>query len=258
LSAPVTLVTGGSRGIGAATAILLAKRGSDIAINFRSKEARARDVASSVAELDRRCLIVQADLTVPDQIAALTERVRSEFGRVDHLILNAAGGLERDRDESYAFALNVTANDRLVDTLLPIMPAGGSVVFVTSHPSHFFGRLPIMAGYERVASTKKAAEDMLRGRIGELSAAGIRLAVVSGDLIEGTINAKLMQREYPGLLADRAREVGSLPTVDEFSEAIVGAALDGNLETGATVLVGSTSWETYRALTDRERSDSTT
>jgi 3-oxoacyl-[acyl-carrier protein] reductase len=254
MSAKLSLITGGSRGIGAVTATLLAARGCDIVVVYRAKEARALEVAAQIEKLGRRCLTIQADLSDDSSIVTMAETVRSQFGRVDHLLLNAAGGLERDRDDAYAYALNVTANSRILDELLPAMPWGASVVYVTSHPSHFYGRRPVMSGYERVASTKKAAEDMLRARIPDLSAVGIRLAVVSGDLIEGTINARLMQREYPGLLGRREQEVGHLPTIEEFGAAIANAALDDDLATGATILIGSTSWETYSALYAQEQS----
>ena len=252
MSSPVSVVTGGSRGIGAATAVELARRGSDVAINYRSKASRAEEVAAEIRALGRRCLTVQADLTDDAQIEALAQAVRSEFGTVNRLILNAAGGLERDKDDSYAYALNVTANERLLDELLPAMPPGSSVVFVTSHPSHFYGRLPVMAGYERVASTKKAAEEALRARIPELAARGARLAVVSGDLIEGTINAKLMERAYPGMMQAREQESGALPTVAEFSAAIADAAMNDSLPSGETILIGSTEWGTYQAIYSRE------
>ena len=254
MSDPVAVITGGSRGIGAIIARLMAERGSDVVINYRAKSARAHDVATQIEQIGRRSLAIQADLSIPTEIAAMAEQIRSTFGRVDYLILNAAGGLERDRDEAYAFALNVTANSLLVDELSPIMRPGSSIVYVTSHPSHFYGRMPIMSGYHRVASTKHAAEEMLRSRISELEAVGIRLLVVSGDIIEGTINARLMQREYPNLLDKRAQEVGPLPTVEEFGLAIADAAMDGALASGSTILIGSTSWDTYSELYAQEMS----
>jgi NAD(P)-dependent dehydrogenase (short-subunit alcohol dehydrogenase family) len=67
LSGKVALVTGSSRGIGAATAILLAKTGIDIAVNYRNKGPRAERVAEQIRALGRRALPVQADLTGADQ-----------------------------------------------------------------------------------------------------------------------------------------------------------------------------------------------
>ena len=256
-SAKAALITGGSRGIGAETALEFARRGVDICINYRSKAARADEVAAQVAALGRKCIALQADLTEESDLQRLASEFLQAYGKIDYLVMNAAGGLEKGKgdDDSYARALNVTANHRLLDLLLPGMPLGreSSVVFVTSHPSHFYGQLPGLAGYDRVASTKKEAEDTLRKRIPEMDSLGVRLAIISGDLIEGTINAKLLQREYPGLMAARVAEVGPLPNVAQFSAAIVDTAMNSELAQGATVLIGSTEWQTYSRIHEAEK-----
>jgi len=170
--------------------------------------------------------------------------VREHFGHLDLLVLNASDGLEGNRDEDYAMRINLTAQTRAVDLALPLMPDGGRVVFFTSHLAHFLGEEPVYPAYEPVAASKKSGEDALRSLIPELRARGISLVVVSGDVIEGTITPKLMERQSPGLLAARRRKAGRLPTVDDFARAVVDAAEDASLMSGATVFVGSTEWET--------------
>ncbi len=88
----VALVTGASRGIGAATAALLAKRGYDVVINFHSKRARAEDVASLVRAAGRDAMVVQADLTNKTDVDSMMESIRLEFQKIDVLVLNASGG----------------------------------------------------------------------------------------------------------------------------------------------------------------------
>jgi hypothetical protein len=95
-----------------------------------------------------------------------------------------------------------------------------------------------LRSYEPVAASKHAGERALQDRIPELAARGVSLVVVSGDLIEDTITAKLLEREHPGLIEGRRATLGSLLTVEAFAEAVVSAALDPQLESGATVLVG--------------------
>jgi NAD(P)-dependent dehydrogenase (short-subunit alcohol dehydrogenase family) len=76
--------------------------------------------------------------------------------------------------------------------------------------------------------------------IPEFSRTGIRFVVVSGDLIEGTITPKLLQRQSPGLIEERRRQAGSLPTVEDFASAIVEAASSESYPDGHTIYVGST------------------
>ena len=64
--------------------------------------------------------------------------------------------------------------------------------------------------------------------------------VVSGDLIEGTITPKLLNRMRPGVIEDRRSQVGWLPTTEDFARAIAEAAVDSSLRNGDTVYVGST------------------
>lgn len=240
LTGKVALVTGASRGIGAEVAKKLAEQGADVALNYRSKAARAEDVAKEIQASGQKVLLVKADITSEDETRQMFADIKAHFGHLDVLILNASGGLEKDKAADYAMQLNLTAQVRLLGGAIPLMPKGSRVIFITSHLAHFYGQKPVYDYYESVAASKKAGEDALRSRIPELSAKGITLVVVSGDLIEGTITPKLMNRNAPGLIEARRSEAGSLPTIEEFAEAIVNAVIDTNLKTGTTIFVGST------------------
>ena len=239
LKGKVALVTGASRGIGASVALMLASRGADIAINYHSKGSRAEDVATEVRAIGRRALLVQADLTNPDDVSAMIELIRVEYGRLDVLILNASGGLEKDKPADYAMQLNSTAQVRLVEMALPLMPRGGRIIFVTSHMAHFYGEKPVYGPYEPVAASKYAGERALRARVAEFEMRGIAFVVVSGDMIEGTITPKLLERMNRGVIESRRRLAGSLPTVEEFARAIADAAFTAE-KNSATIFVGST------------------
>ncbi len=162
--------------------------------------------------------------------------------------MNPEGGLEKDKAIDYAMQLNHVAQVRAVDRSLPLMPRGGRIIFVTSHLAHFYGQKPVSPiVYEPVAQSKKAGEEAVRSRIAELATRGIKLLVVSGDLIEGTITPKLMQRHNPGMIESRRKQAGSLPSVEDFAHAIVDCAANTQLESGATIFVGSTEWEIAQA-----------
>jgi 3-oxoacyl-[acyl-carrier protein] reductase len=237
----VAMVTGGSRGIGAAVVERLAADGADVVITFRNKLARAERVGALVRELGRRALVAEADMTVPHQMDDLMRLVELDFGRLDLLILNASGGLEKDRPADYAMQLNLTAQARAVDLALPLMPPSGRIVFVTSHMAHFYRDEPLLyREYEPIAASKHAGEQELQARLPMLAERDVSLVVVSGDVIEGTITPKLIERLRPGGLDRYRQEVGGLPTVEEFARAIARAAGDPNLSSGATVYVGNT------------------
>jgi hypothetical protein len=132
------LVTGASRGIGAAVARMLSERGADVVINFRSKEFRAAQVAAQVESLGRRALLAPADLTDAGSVAAMARAVQ----------------------------------------------------------------------------------------------------IVSGDMIEGTITPKLLERASRGLIESRRGQAGVLPTVEEFAAAIVDAAAAAHSPHGHVFFVG--------------------
>jgi len=238
LAGKAALVTGGSRGVGAVTARLLAEAGADVAINYRDKLKRAEAVVAQVESTGSAAVAVRADITDEAAVDAMVGAIAKCFGKLDLIILNASGGLEKDVAEDYAMTINRDAQILVVRKALPLMPAGGRVVFVTSHLAHFHGEQPVLPEYEPVAAGKKAGEVALRAMIPELAAIGVGFVVVSGDLIDGTITPKLLNRMRPGVIDERRHQVGTLPTTEEFAQAIVTAAMSADITDGETVYVG--------------------
>ena len=237
----VALVTGGSRGIGAATAIALASRGYDVAITYRNKSARAQEVAAAATALGVRAFATACDITGPDDVAALIQQLQQWAGRLDILVLNASGGLERDllaTDPDYPMHINRDAQIDMLERALPLMSRGSTVVFVTSHWAHLYGQVQQLPAYETIGESKYAGEQALRARQKSLAASGIRLLVVTGDLIEGTITPKLLERAAPGLTRQRRDSIGDLPTAQEMGEVIAATATDPALPSGHTVVIG--------------------
>ena len=236
------LVTGGSRGIGAATTLALAAHGCDVAFTYRNKQARADRVAAGITALGVRALHAQCDITHPDEMAALYVRIAEWSGALDALILNASGGMERDLvavDPGYPMRINRDAQIAALDGAAPLMANGGVVVFVTSHWAHLYGQIEQIPAYEPVAESKHAGEVAFRARMDELDSRGIRLIVVTGDLIEGTITPKLLERTSPGLEQDRRSALGPLPTAKEMGQVIADAAVDPSLPTGQVIVIGA-------------------
>lgn len=234
------LVTGSSRGVGADTVRYFAEAGADVVINFRNKAPRAEKLAGELRELGVRALVQGADLTDASSVDQLMVAVREEFGGLDILVLNASGGMESGMAEDYALQLNRDAQLRVLDAALPLLGEGSRVVFVTSHQAHFINTTPTMPEYEPVARSKRAGEDALRERIPALAERGIEFVVVSGDMIEGTVTATLLNRLNPGAIEERREQAGKLYNVAEFAAEVALAAVEP-VPADHTRLVGDTS-----------------
>ena len=237
----VALITGGSRGIGAATALALAERDYDIALTYRNKAARANEVVAQITAHGQHALSTWCDITQLDDVQRLFATLKEWHNSLDILVLNASGGLERDLlalDPAYPMHINRDAQLTLVEYALPLMTYGGTIVFITSHWAHLYGQITQIPAYEPVAESKYAGERAIRAQQETLAKRGIRLLVVTGDLIEGTITPKLLERGATGLTEHRRATAGPLPTATEMGEVIAQAATDLSLPSGHTVVVG--------------------
>jgi len=181
--APLILITGGGRGVGAATARLAAARGYDVAISFVSNESAALAVAADVEAVGRRALAVRADSADPEQVAQLFSAIDREFGRIDVLVNNAAVIAQQSRLEGLEF-------ERMrrifaVNSIGPILCAqqavkrmsyryngrGGAVINISSASA----RLGSPNEYVDYAASKGAVETFTTGFAKEVARDGIRV-----------------------------------------------------------------------------------
>lgn len=232
----IILITGASRGIGAETAAQLAGPGRHIIVNYREKARRANEVVEAIRARGDEASAAQADLTDERSVVAMAADIQRRFGRLDALVLNASGGMERGADPGYAMRINRDAQLSLARLALPLMRPGARIVFVTSHQAHFHGRIPVPVDYIPVAVSKRAGEDALCAMRPTLGAQGVALVVVSGDMIDGTVTVRLLERSDPDAVAAR-RAAGPLPTISEFAAAIVHASRHPDLD-GQMIFVG--------------------
>ncbi|MFY3678585.1 SDR family oxidoreductase [Achromobacter xylosoxidans] len=184
--APVILITGGSRGVGAATARLAAAQGYNVAISYVANEAAAQAVVADVQALGRRALAVRADSADPDQIAGLFNAIDREFGRLDVLVNNAAIIARQSRLEDLAFE----RMQRIfaVNSLGPMLCAqqaarrmsqrhngrGGAIINISSAAA----RLGSPNEYVDYAASKGALESFTIGFSKEVAREGIRVNCV--------------------------------------------------------------------------------
>jgi len=235
------LITGSSRGIGAQLAKYVAAAGAKVAINYRSKAPRAEKIATEIIESGGEAITVGADVTDPVAVQTMMATIKESFGGLDILVLNASGGMEADMGDNYAMTLNRDAQVGLAMAAKTLMVDGGRIVFVTSHQAHFIYDVDTLPEYTPVALSKRAGEDALRAMVDDFVSAGIDFVVVSGDMIEGTVTATLLNRMRPGALEERKEAAGKLYNVEEFAAEIARAIVDP-IPPNNTRLVGDTSW----------------
>lgn len=181
--APLILITGGSRGIGAATARLAAAQGYDVALSFVSNESAARAVAADVEALGRQALALRADSADPGQVAQMFAAIDQRFGRIDVLVNNAGMLAPQSRLEDLGFE----RMQRIfaVNAIGPILCAqqavtrmsfrhngrGGSVINISSASA----RLGSPNEYVDYAASKGALETFTTGFAKEVAREGIRV-----------------------------------------------------------------------------------
>ncbi|WP_223523773.1 SDR family oxidoreductase [Pseudomonas sp. BF-RE-24] len=183
---PVILITGGGRGIGAATAMLAAEQGYDVVLTYIADQASALAVAEQVEARGARALAVRADNADPAQIAELFATVDLRFGRIDVLVNNASILAQQSRLEDLGFErmLRIFA----VNTLGPMLCAqqatrrmayryggrGGTVINISSASA----RLGSPNEYVDYAASKGAVETFTTGYAKEVAREGIRVNCV--------------------------------------------------------------------------------
>lgn len=220
------LITGGSRGIGAATALCCARAGWDVAINFAQDSAAAEALAARVHALGRRALALQADVADEAQVLAMFERLDAAGGHLAGLVNNAGIVAPAARLQ----AMDLARWRRLFDvnvmgTLLCSQQAarrmstrhggaGGAIVNLSSRAAEY-GSGGIYVDY---AATKGAIDTLTRGLARELISEGIRVNGVRPGVIETDIHAA------SGL--DASAVAASIPIqrlgrAEEVAEAIV-------------------------------------
>ena len=181
--APVILITGGSRGVCAATARLAAAQGYDVAISYVSNEAAAQAVAADVRAEGRRALAVCADSADPNQVVRLFAAIDGEFGRLDVLVNNAAIIARQSRVEDLTFERmqRIFAVNAIGPMLCAQQAArrmsrlhngrGGAIINVSSGAA----RLGSPNEYVDYAASKGALESFTIGFSKEVAREGIRV-----------------------------------------------------------------------------------
>ena len=215
------LVTGGTRGIGAAIARRLAACGAHVTLNYLHNEQAARKTAAEIERAGGSATIAQANMIDPDAIASLTARVSADG--IDMLIHNAALGsfkpLHKVKPNQWDLTMNVNARALLLlaqGTLASLASRGGRIVSISS-----LGSVRVLPSYGAIGVSKAALESTTRYLASELAPRGIRVNAVVGGLLD--TEASRLHPDFDGLAREAMARtpIGRLMTTTDIASAVL-------------------------------------
>jgi 3-oxoacyl-[acyl-carrier protein] reductase len=232
LSNRVALVTGGSRGIGAAIALALADAGCAVAVNYRERAEDAEAVVAKIKAMGGRAIAVAADVSQSAAVTAMVERAANALGPIDILVNNAGVAIVRGVDDlteaefDRTIAVNLKSAFLCTQAVLPAMRARkwGRVVNITSGAARGAGAIGV-----HYNASKAGMEGLTRGYAARLVKEGITVNSVAPSLIE----TDMMRGR-----TDLARNIplGRMGQPDEVAHAVV-MVLGNDYMTGQTIVL---------------------
>ena len=225
---PLVLITGGSRGIGAATALLAATRGYAVAVNYTANSLAADEVVRQIRQSGGQAMAVRADVADEAQVVEMFEKIDAKFGRLSALVNNAGVVDQTTRVEAITLArlrrmveINVFGYFLCAREAVRRMStrhggAGGAIVNVSSVAA----RLGAPGQYVDYAAAKGAIDTFTVGLAKEVAAEGIRANAVRPGIIDTDIHAS---GGLPGRARDMAPQVPMqrAGSAEEVAESIV-------------------------------------
>jgi 3-oxoacyl-[acyl-carrier protein] reductase len=224
------LVTGGSRGIGAAISKALAEAGAAVAINYRERDDAAKQLADILRKTGVHAITVQADVSQTDAVAKMVQIVKSEFGAIDILINNAGIAITRGIDDlseadfDRTISVNLKSVFLCTQAILPMMRAKkwGRIVNISSGAARGAGSIG-----PHYNASKAGIEGMTRGYAARLVKEGITVNAVAPSLIETD-----MMKGQDNLVS--RIPLGRFGKSDEVAKAVM-MLVDNPYMTGQTV-----------------------
>lgn len=243
----VAIVTGGTRGIGAEISRVLVKGGAFVIAPHRDagKNDRVKRFVSELESDPGSIFPFVADIADKTQRDSFFKKVLQMQLKIDYLIHNAAGGLEKWSDSNYPYKINAESKVALSTVFFPILSNKGRIIDIPSLWSKYYGNPQVeqMPLYEPIAESKWRGEQELRSIIPQLNLKhrkDAKLLFVCGHIIEDTITAKMLKRVYPDREENNRKIAfdGKFPQSQDMAFAVSMALSDPNLLNGDTLYVG--------------------
>ena len=222
LEGKVAVVTGGSRDIGRAVSVKLAKEGAKVCVNYCNNEAKALETLDMIKEVGGEAILFKADVTKSDEVAAMFAAAAKAFGgRIDILVNNAGGILGRktieEQDEKWFYDLidlNFKSCWLCTRDVLAYMKDGGSIVNISSQAARDGGG----AGSSIYACSKAAVLCHTRAMAKELGPRGVRVNAVCPGMINTYFHDTFTKPEGRAALHRSAplRREGEAPEVADL------------------------------------------
>jgi len=218
----IALVTGGSRGIGKAIALELARQGADVAFNYLRNHQAARKTEEELLALGVQVCRVRANLEGGESIRELFAQVKERFGRLDILVNNAASGVQRSalelEEKHWDWTLDVNARGPWLcaKEAAPLMVNGGAIINITS-----LGSQRVLPYYTAVGVSKAALEALTRYLAVELAPKGIVVNAVAGGIVETEALEHFPNREEMVAAAKQHTPVGRMVTPEDIAKVVV-------------------------------------
>ncbi|MBT5855863.1 SDR family oxidoreductase [bacterium] len=221
LQGKVALITGASRGFGAAIAHRLAKEGCTIILNYRRSRAEAESIMESIHAAGGKALAIKADVGDEDKIDAMFEFIEDEFGRCDILVPNASFGVPGQTITASSKHWDATFNSTAKSVMLlsqravPLMKDWGRIVTVTS-----YGGQRVLEQYGIVGPAKAAVESLTRSLAVELAPHNILVnGIMPGVCDTKSFNA-IPNAETVLVTAKEKTPVGRLVTPEDAADVV--------------------------------------
>jgi NAD(P)-dependent dehydrogenase (short-subunit alcohol dehydrogenase family) len=224
LNGKVALVTGGSRGLGAATAEALADQGADVAISYVSSAEKAQAVVRKLQAKGVRAIAIQSDQADTAAAKPLIDQVVAHFGKLDILVNNAAIAVQGKTVDApdldtpnldRQWQVNVMGAVATTRAAAPLLSNGGRIVFIGSLLG---GRVPF-AGAADYAGTKAAIAGYAKGVARDLGGRDITVNVVQPGVMPTDMAADVLGDGVPDALMD-LHPIRRIATLEEVSALV--------------------------------------